>query len=146
MVWLCLFVWISLIWSELNELSIKALVNLTGLLNIDFEESASLFGKSTHISMISNSVTHLQSYTNSAIAGNSVPISPCLAQMSPRRAPMSPYRALISSHRMASVRVFCDVSQCFKSVSWCFTSGSRCFMTFHDVKMCYKCFMMFYDV
>ena len=37
------------------------------------------FGKSTHISMISNSVTHLRSYTNSAIAdiaGNSVPISP----------------------------------------------------------------------
>ena len=26
------------------------------------------FGKSTHISMISNSVTHLRSYTNSAIA------------------------------------------------------------------------------
>ena len=37
------------------------------------------FGKSTHISMISNSVTHLRSYTNSAIAdiaGNSAPISP----------------------------------------------------------------------
>ena len=29
------------------------------------------FGKSTHISMISNSVTRLRSYTNSAIAGNS---------------------------------------------------------------------------
>ena len=37
------------------------------------------FGKSTHISMISNSVAHLRSYTNSAIAdiaGNSAPISP----------------------------------------------------------------------
>ena len=37
------------------------------------------FGKSTHISMISNSVTHLRSYTNSAtadIAGNSAPILP----------------------------------------------------------------------
>ena len=37
------------------------------------------FGKSTRISMISNSVTHLRSYTNSAIAdiaGNSTPISP----------------------------------------------------------------------
>ena len=36
------------------------------------------FGKSTHISMISNSVTHLRSYSNSAIAdiaGNSAPIS-----------------------------------------------------------------------
>ena len=38
-----------------------------------------LFGKSTHISMISNSVTHLRSYANSAIADiteNSAPISP----------------------------------------------------------------------
>ena len=37
------------------------------------------FGKSTHISMISNSVTHLRSCTNSAIADtavNSAPISP----------------------------------------------------------------------
>ena len=37
------------------------------------------FGKSTHISKISNSVTHLRCYTNSAIAdiaGNSTPISP----------------------------------------------------------------------
>ena len=56
------------------------------------------------------------------------------------RAPMSPHRAPILSHRMASVLVFCDVSQCLKcfmmfhnvlSVSWCFTSGSRCFTTFH---------------
>ena len=41
--------------------------------------AGSRFGKSTHISMISNSVTHLRSYTNSAIAdiaANSVPISP----------------------------------------------------------------------
>ena len=36
----------------------------------------SRFGKSTHISMISNSVTHLRSYTNSDIAVNSAPISP----------------------------------------------------------------------
>ena len=38
-----------------------------------------LFGKSTHISMISNSVTHLRNYANSAIADiaeNSAPISP----------------------------------------------------------------------
>ena len=32
-------------------------------------------GKSTHISMISNSVTHLRSYTNTAIAENAAPIS-----------------------------------------------------------------------
>ena len=126
------------------------------------------FGKSTHISMISNSVTHLQSYTNTAIADiarnfarapislRRAPMSPRRAPMSPRRAPMSPRRAPmpqsrawlgdivaepailsprysasrarryssisapsspILSHRMASVRVFCDVSQRFKSVS-----------------------------
>ena len=53
--------------------------------------------KSTHISMISNSVTHLRSYTNTTItdiAKNSSLISP----MSPRRAPTSPNRAPISSH------------------------------------------------
>ena len=36
----------------------------------------SKFRKSTHFSMISNSVAHLQSYTNADIAGNSAPISP----------------------------------------------------------------------
>ena len=46
-----------------------------------------LFGKSTHIAMISNSVTHLRSYTNSTIAditGNSTQ-----APISLRQAPMS---------------------------------------------------------
>ena len=86
----------------------------------------SRFWKSTHISMISNSVTHLQSYSNSAIAditGNSAPISPktpcelryrsaeLRAPMSPRWVLMSPHRAPISSHWMA---------EC-SSVSWCFT-------------------------
>ena len=45
------------------------------------------FGKSTHLSIISNSVTHLRSYTNSAITditGNSTPISP----VTPNGAPM----------------------------------------------------------
>ena len=40
--------------------------------------TADRFGKSTHISIIRNSVTHLRSYTNSSIAdiaGNSAPIS-----------------------------------------------------------------------
>ena len=49
---------------------------LTGTLE---EPRSARFGKSTHISMISNSVTHLRSYTNLAIAyiaGNSAPISP----------------------------------------------------------------------
>ena len=81
--------------------------------------------------MISNSVIHLQSYTNSAItniAGNSA-----RAPLSPHQAPRSPHRAPISLHQMANVREFCDVSQCVKR-------GSLCFMTF------YKFFIMFYNV
>ena len=89
------------------------------------------FGKSTHISMISNSVTHLRSYTNSAITKNSPPISPG----TPRER---------RYHRI-EWQVFCDVSQCFKG-----GSGSRCFMTFHDVSQCFTrvswCFTMFFCV
>ena len=78
--------------------------------------------------MISNSVTLLRSYTNSAIAdiaGNSV------------RPPMlHPHRG---RYRHIEWRVFCDVSQCFK-----------CFMMFYDISqyitMFYKCFMMFHYV
>ena len=58
-------------------------------------------GKNTHISMISNSVTHLQSYTNTAIANIT----------------RNSTRAPISSHQW---QVFHDVSQCFK-----------CFMMFY---------------
>ena len=79
------------------------------------------FEKNTHISLISNSVTHLQSYINTAIAdiaGNSA-----LAPMSPYRAPISQHQALMLPHQSpmllhrdatTSVRVFHDVSQCFK--------------------------------
>ena len=56
-----------------------------------FAESPYRFGKSTHNSMISNSVTHLRSYTNTAIAEDSA------------RAPMSPHRMPISLHRMAQI-------------------------------------------
>ena len=98
--------------------------------------------------MISNSVKHLRSYTNTAIAdiaGNS-PRSrispPRRLRIERRKPPMSPHLAPISSYQM-SVRLFHDVSQCFKSVSWCFTSV-------HDVLRCItmfdKCFMMFYYV
>ena len=98
--------------------------------------AARRFWKSTHISMISNSVTHLRSYTNSAIAANFAPILPTSphpapisphqmtsaqsqtslpqTQTSPYRAPTFPYRVPISSHRMPTV------SQCFK-----------CFMMFY---------------
>ena len=59
--------------------------------------------------MISNSVTHLQSYTNTAIVRNSAPISPVTprrASTSPHRAPTTPHRAPILSHRMMSAPVF----------------------------------------
>ena len=72
------------------------------------------FGKNTHISMISNSVTHLRSYTNSAIAVNSAPISLVTPRdrqrrraerrrlraerRRPHRATTSPHPAPISSH------------------------------------------------
>ena len=104
------------------------------------------FGKSTYISMISNSVTYPRSYTNSTIAdtaGNSVPISP--------------RRRLRIEHRYRCIecpRVIADVAApnadvftssagivawndlCL-SVSWCITSGSLC------ITMFYMCFMMF---
>ena len=106
--------------------------------------------------MISNSVTHLWSYTNSAIAdiaGNSAPISQetprerrcCRAERQCCRAKRRCLRierryhcierrvfeCFVMFHNV--LRVFHDVSQCFKSVSWCFTSSSRCFTTFHNV-------------
>ena len=92
-------------------------------------------GKSTHISMISNSVTYLPSYTNTAIASNSARLP-----TSTHRAPMSPHRAPISSHQMMSVRVFHDVLIVVHDV----------LLVVHDVLRCitmfYTCFMMFYNV
>ena len=96
----------------------------------------SRFGKSTHISMISDSVTDLRSYDNSAIAGNSTRALIC--------------RCLHIESRYCHIewRVFCYVSQCFKSVSY-FTTGSRCFrrltmyhvlQVFHDVLLCFTMF------
>ena len=58
--------------------------------------NADRFGKSTHISMISNSVTYLRSYTNSAIAGNSTPISP-VTPRDRRRAEVSASSADVSA-------------------------------------------------
>ena len=77
-------------------------------------------GKSTHISMISNSVTHLRSYTNTTIAdiaGNSAQ-APILTE--------SRYLRIECQYRCIEWRMFHDISQCFKSLS-CFTSGSLCF-------------------
>ena len=68
-----------------HKYSASRLILFDRLRSLGLEElSVGRFGKSTHISMISNSVTHLWSYTNSAIAdiaGNSAPISP----VTPRR-------------------------------------------------------------
>ena len=90
--------------------------------------------------MIGNSVKHLRSYNNTAIADigeNSAPISPVTPRdrrrlrierrakrrrlrakrqrlRAKRRVPTSPHRAPILSHRMTSVRVFHNV---LKSVS-----------------------------
>ena len=86
--------------------------------------------------MISNSVTHLRSYTNTTIAditGNSEPV-PCRPPMLPRRAASadvstssadivaSNLECFMMFHNVLSVfhdvlLVVHDVSQCFKSVS-----------------------------
>ena len=103
-------------------------------------------GKSTHISMISNSVTHLRSYNNTAIADiaeNSAPISPVTPR--DRRC-----LRIECQYRRIEWRVFHDVSQCFKSVSWCFTSGSWCFTSgswcFTSGSRCITMVYMFHDV
>ena len=116
------------------------------------------FGKSTHISKISNSVTHLRSYTNSAIAGNSAPISPVTPRDRRRRradvsassadvaapnADVSTSSADVSASSANIVALNDDYFMMFHnvlSVSWCFTSGSLCYTMF------YMCFMMFYYV
>ena len=68
--------------------------------------------KNTRISRISNSITHLQSYTNSAIARN------CVTGVD---------IAMPSAGIIASSA---DVSHWMASVSWCFASGSQCFTCF----------------
>ena len=112
--------------------------------------------------MISNSVTHLRSYTNSAIADiarNSPPISPVIPRDRRRLRMERRYRridwpprdrrhrcpkrrrlhikrrrlCIERRYRRIIWRVFHDVSQCFNSVSGCFTSGSRCFTKYHNV-------------
>ena len=73
--------------------------------------SISRFGKNTHILRISNSVTHLWSYTNTAIADiirNSLPGAD-----------------IVTSN--------CECFMMFYSISWCFTGGSWCFMHFMSV-------------
>ena len=127
------------------------------------------FGKSAHFSIISNSVIHLRSYTNSAIAGNSAPISQLTPRDRQRRCAERQHRRIESRYRRIEwppldrcakrrrLRIECrcrriewrvfHVSQCFNSVSLCFTSGSWCFTSGSlCIIMFYMCFMMFYYV
>ena len=90
-------------------------------------QPACRFGKSTHISMISNSVTHLWSYTNSAIAGNSPPISP-VTPRDHRRCRAERRRLRIQQRRLHIERRYRRI---------------ECGL-FHDVSQCFKCFMVFY--
>ena len=116
------------------------------------------FGKSTHISKISNSVTHLWSYTNSAIAGNSA-----RSPTSPRRAPTSrierrclrierpprdrrcryPKRRRLHiecRYRCIKLRVFHNVLRVFHYVLLVVHNVLRCITMFH------MCFMLFNNV
>ena len=124
------------------------------------------FGKSTHISIISNTVTHLRSYTNAAIAENSASISPvtprdrwhCRAERR-RLCIEHRYHLLISVNRMTSARSPMLLPQTQTSPHRALISSQR--MTsvwvFHDVSQCFKsvswcftsgsrCFTMYHKV
>ena len=102
------------------------------------------FGESTHISMISNSVTNLRSYTNSPIAniaGNSARSSADIVA--------SNEECFMLFHNV--LRVFHDVLLLVHDVLRCITIFYMCFMTFyHHVLRCitifYMCFRTFYYV
>ena len=81
------------------------------------EDAMTRFGKSTIISMTSNSVTHRRSYTNSAIAdiaGNSAPISPVTPndqlQTSPQLPTSRSYSWSTSNISSNSARLTPDIS------------------------------------
>ena len=81
-------------------------------------------GKNTHISRISNSVTHRQSYTNTTITGNAAPgadittpkadIAASSTDIDTLSADIAE-RVLLSSHRMVRVQVFHNVLRCLVS-------------------------------
>ena len=108
--------------------------------------SETRLGKSTHISMISNSVTHLQSYTNSAIAdiaGNSAPISRYLrsiADASTSSADVSAPSADIVASNDECFMMFHNVLRVFHDVLLVVDDVLRC------ITMFYMCSMMFYYV
>ena len=105
--------------------------------------------------MISNSVTHLRSYTNSAIAGNSVPISPVTPRdrrrirIQRRRLrierryrriewpPSDRRRRCPKRRRLHIERRRLRIERRYRRIEW---------LLFHDVSQCFKCFMMIYNV
>ena len=99
-------------------------------------------GKSTHISMISNSVTHLRSYTNTAIAENSAPISQEYRRYSNRRRfrierrrfRIERRRLRIERRRLRIERRRLRIERRHRRIEW---------RVLHDVSQCFKCFMMF---
>ena len=121
--------------------------------------------------MISNSVTHLRSYTNSAItdiAANSAPISPvtprdrraerqrlrikrrCLP-MIPSSADVSAWSADIIALNDKCFMMFHNVLRVFRDVLLVVhDSGSRCFTMYHNVLQLFHnvllCLTMFYDL
>ena len=98
------------------------------------------FGKSTHISMISNSVTHLQSYANSKItdvARNSAPILP----ETPRKCQC---RHAELRYRLAEGRCLCRYHRIEWRVFKCFVMFHNVLIVFHDGSQCFKCFIMFH--
>ena len=99
------------------------------------------FGKSTHISMISNSLTHLQSYTNSAIAGNSA-ASSADSVTSNGECFMMFHNVLRVFHDV--LRVFHNVLLVVHNVLQHYTMYHKVLQVFHDVLLCFnKRFTMF---
>ena len=104
-------------------------------------------GKNTHISRNSNSVTHLQSYSNTTIASNSMlsddiaTPSASIARLSGDiAAPSTGIAASSVDDTALSADIITSNGKC-PSVSWCFISGLWYFMdvlqVFYDVLSCW---------
>ena len=106
-------------------------------------------GKSTHISVISNSVTHLRSYTNTAIADiakNSAPIS--MVTLCDRRC-LRIERQYRCSEWPPHDRRHCRTKRARLHIENRRRRKERRYhrlewQVFHDVSQCFKCFMMFH--
>ena len=134
---------------------VLVMMSLYGLLKCEYSkhqgstenDAKARFGKSIHISMISNSVTHLRSYTNSAIADNSAPISPVTPR--DRRSPSAEPRCLRIERRYRRIewpprdrwrrcpkhRRLHIERRCLCIERWCRRIGWR---VFHDGSQCFK--------